>query len=260
MERAIHLEQVSDLNNLGNGFSRLYFGPETCQRLLPTERELKKAKALCKKHNLKFSFVTPFVTDAGLKRIQSLIKLLSAEDELVINDYGVLRLAQGNKFELVAGRLLNKQYRDPRIAFLPQALCELVEHFRQSQASSDEFQRLLVSFGVNRIELDNLLQGIGTDLSNSMLSGSLYYPWVFIAATRLCLTNSCDKLYAKRRIGVFACSKECQRYRFELNNTLLKKPIYLIGNALYYKNAVLAANLERQGITRTVFQKKLLLD
>ena len=77
MEKAIAIESLSQLEKpFKAGFSRLYFGAETCETKIPSVQEVKKAKSFCKKHGLAFSLVSPFCTDSGLKKLQSLFPLL----------------------------------------------------------------------------------------------------------------------------------------------------------------------------------------
>jgi len=262
MEKAVHLESASALKTLNpknTEFSRLYFGSETCETKLPTTAQLSTAKAFCKKPSLAFSLVTPFCTDAGIKKIQSLLPLLSPEDELIANDFGVLSLAQTQPCQKVAGRLLNKQFRDPRIAFFKNMPAELAEHFSQSQASSPNFQKLLTKFSVKRVELDNLLQGISSNFSNTAFKASLYHPIVFVSATRLCLLANAGKISSSNRVGIFPCKQECNSFKFRLTNKPFPKQLLLLGNALFFENSSLPTKkqLASQGIDRLVTNKTL---
>ena len=238
-------------------FERVYFGHETCDRRLPSLGELSKAKELCIRNSLQFSLVTPFCTGEGIKKMVPLLNSLSKDDEIIINDFGALKLAHENsKAEIVCGRLLNKQYRDPVIASFGGAPSELKEHLKTSHASSSLFRELLSGFDVKRVELDNLLQGVGTNLAGSSLKASLYHPFVFIAATRLCLLANCDKLSFAKKIGIFPCGKECLKYSFRLEGEQSKIPLYLFGNALFFENSKLPKNLNKLGIDRLVFTAK----
>ena len=255
-EKAFFAETVSLLKETDlSPYNRVYFGHETCEKRIPFLRDLKEAKKLCISKGLSFSLVTPFCTNSGTKSLQPLLKDLSEKDELIVNDFGVLHFAsKACKAKLVCGRLLNKQYRDPKIAGLEKAPKEMLEHLSLSQASNSSFRELLQSFGIERVELDNLLQGIGTSLHGSGFKASLYHPFVFVAATRLCLTANCDKLSHSKKIGIFPCNKECLKYSFKLENEQFKKPLFLFGNALFFENGKIPATLN--GIDRLVFTAK----
>jgi hypothetical protein len=259
-EKALFAESIGVLEKTRlKGFSRLYFGHETCERCLPSLSELEKAKKICSKNAMGFSLVTPFCTDAGIKKVSLLMKRLSQEDELVVNDFGLLFLAS-KKFRarLVAGRLLNRQYRDPRIALFKKAPEEMRQHLRLSHSSNGLFRELVREYNVERVELDNLLQGIATNLSSTALKGSLYYPFVFIAATRFCLAANCDRLSHAGKVGVFPCGKECLKYRFILESSEFNRSLFLFGNALYFENNKIPKNLGERGIDRLVFTAKAL--
>jgi len=254
-EKAILVESLQQLHETKlEAYSRLYFGNETCDRCIPSLAELREAKSTAKKHSMAFSLVTPFCTNDGLKNLIPLLSALSGEDELIINDFGVLHLApEHSAAEPVAGRLLNRQYRDPRIASFKQAPEAMCKHLSSSHSSSHLFQGLLQNHGIKRVGLDNLLQGIGTDLSGTSLNASLYFPLVFIAATRFCLLANCDSLAHAKKVGVLQCGKECLRYSFSLKNKAFSQPLLLKGNALYFENHSIPKNLSSKGIDRLVF-------
>jgi len=237
MEKAIAVKNLKQLEkSFSSGFSRIYFGAETCERKIPCLNEVKKAKKFCEQNNACFSLLTPFVTDAGLKKLEPIFSILSSEDEIIANDFGVLYKAAKHEAVPVAGRLLNKQFRDPRIASFTGMPKELLSHLSLSQASSPGFRTLLSHFGVKRFELDNLLQGIGTSLKGTGFSASLYYPFVFISATRFCLLANCGKLSASKKVGIFPCSRECEKFSFKLSNAAFPKPVLLSENALFFEN------------------------
>ena len=258
LEKALFVESMQQLQQLDlSQYSRIYFGHETCDRRIPSLNEFQQAKECCAEKKLSFSLVTPFCTNAGIKSLTPLLETLSKQDELIVNDFGVLQLAsKQTKARIVVGRLLNRQYRDPRIAFFKNPPKEMMQHLCSSHASSSLFLSLLKKFHVERIELDNLLQGIETDLSNTGFSASLYTPFVFVSATRLCLTANCDSLSHSKKVGVMPCGKQCLNYSFMLDNKQLKKPLFLFGNALYFENKKIPNCLEKKGINRLVFISK----
>lgn len=260
MENALLVESASFLGKVPiKGFSRLYFGPETCEKKIPGIEEVRKAKCFCDSNKLAFSLVTPFCTDAGLEKLEKLFPLLSKQDEVIVNDLGVLNLASGKELNVVAGRLLNRQFRDPRIALFKGKFPKgLVEHLSQSQASSKSFSKFLKSFGVERIELDNLLQGIALSPSPGFRA-SLYFPIAFVAATRMCLAANCSKISSYNRVGIFDCGKECFDFKFWMRNKNFPKELLLSGNALFFENSKLPGKkgLSSRGIDRLVMDKTL---
>ena len=260
MEQAFVVENISQLEkSFSKEFSRLYFGAETCETKIPSVKDVEKAKSFCEENNLDFSFLTPFSTDQGLVKLKQTFSVLSKNDEVVVNDFGVLKEAADSKLMPVVGRLLNKQFRDPRIKDF-KGIKELSEHLSFSQASVPGFRKILKDFGVKRIELDNLSQGIGTNLSGTGFFASVYYPLVFVSTTRFCLTANCSKLANSKKVGIFSCSKECLDFRFRFTSKELSEDILLIGNSLFFENAVLPNEKEllAKGIDRLVTNKALL--
>jgi len=262
MEKVLAVENISSLERLfSKEFSRVYFGAETCEQKIPSEAEVKKAIAFCKENNVGFSLMTCFCTDFGLEKLQKLFPLLSEKDELVANDFGVLNEASKYNFKLVVGRLLNRQFRDPRIISFKGKFPEgMINHLSLSQASSPGFRGLLKGFNVSRVEFDNCLQGIGTSLKETGFFGSIYSPIVFVAATRMCLLANSSKLSSFKKVGIFPCSKECLGKSFRLDSKDFKKQLLLIGNGLFFENKKLPSQkeLEQKGIDRIVTNTSLM--
>ena len=265
MEKALVVKNFKQLEKFFSSnkfpeFSRIYFGAETCERKIPSLDEVKEAKKFCEKNNTGFSLLTPFVTDAGIKKLEPIFSILSSDDEIIANDFGVLCKSVKHEAIPVAGRLLNKQFRDPRIASFTSVPKELLSHLSLSQADCPSFRTLLSSFGVKRAELDNLLQGIGTNLKGTGFSASLYYPFVFIAATRFCLLANCGKLSESKKVGIFSCGHECEKFSFKLNNTAFPSNLLLSENALFFENNTLPSEKELAsiGVDRIVSNKVLM--
>jgi len=262
MQNAIFIAKMKNLKYWNKKYTWLYFGNEFCERLIPNKENLDYIINFVKKNKIKLSFVTPYVTDEGINKLEPLLELLSKklpESEVIINDYGTLELIQEKKFELkpVLGRLLTKQKRGPRIINIRDKLPKpAIEHFKKSNAEVPIFQEFLIKNGFERIELDNLLQGIEDDFSKSKIKASLYYPYAYVTTTRFCLTAICDKKDAVP--GIYPCKKECQRYGpFKLTNKNMPVPLLLKGNTQFFENKKLPRDLEERGINRLVFEPEL---
>ena len=121
--RALFVSRIKNLSNLDRReYSRLYFGNEFCQNLLPSEAAVEKALSEIKDRGLDFTLVTPYVTDSGLSRIQRLLALVSRSlesYEVVVNDLGVLRWINrefgADRPGLLLGRCQTKLKRAPRL-------------------------------------------------------------------------------------------------------------------------------------------------
>jgi hypothetical protein len=258
MEKVLFVTKIKDLEYWNKEYTRLYYGMEFCERLLPSKDEMEKVIEFVKQNNAKLTFVTPFVTDKGIEDLEGLFKLLKIKDnkdlEIVINDYGTLVLLKKLNLdcEIILGRLLTKQKRGPRIMNIKNNLPKPAwEHFRKSNVDVPSFLKFLEENNIRRVELDNVLQGIGDNFSNLSVKGSLYYPYAYITVTRLCLLN-----LKGPTPKIDDCSKDCQRHSFLLENKTMPVPIHLHGNTQFLKNEDLPNDLEEKGFDRIVYQPK----
>lgn len=271
-EKALFIYRMKDVRN---NIARIYFGNEFCQNLIPTLDTLKRWYFFTRAKNKEFSFVTPFVTDLGLKKLKNLMAFLNCQGkvEVVFNDWGVFTLIKDNFANLnpVLGRLLTKQRRDPRmlkifsnkqkpreiispdkknktILFPKRVPSTLFEHYRGCVINVPIFQKYLLSQGINRAEIDNLVWQMKVKV-NKNIGLSIYLPYGYITTTRMCgeLTLTYD-----------ACKKECKRYFLQLENESLPVPFYGIGNTVFYRSNLPSNEyLEKLGIDRIVYQPRL---
>lgn len=261
MEQAIFISKVENLKYLSPHFSRLYFGNEFCEQLIPSVAELDQVLDFVSENSLDFTFATPYVTNNGLKRLQILFQEIAhkrPDSEVIFNDYGVLRILRSRYSELepVMGRLLNRMKRGPRLMMVIDKLPPTtVEYFRSSNLTLPVLGKFLNDNGVRRVELDNVLQGF--DFSLDDLSASLYLPFAYVTTSRLCLTNSCDIPEREELIGLFPCQRECQKYTFYLTSEIM--PVILIrkGNTIFFENRALPEDIEGRGITRIVTEPEI---
>jgi hypothetical protein len=261
MEEVLFISKIEDLRYFHGNFSRIYFGNEFCDRLLPSIRDLNRVLDFTSRKGIAFTFVTPYVTDKGLEKLKTLLQHIAEkrpDSEVVFNDYGVLRVLnkQNDGLVPVMGRLLTRMKRGPRLMTVIDKLPPTtVEYFRSSNLTVPILCEFLREHGVRRVELDNVLQGFDFWLDN--LEASLYVPYAYVSTTRFCLTNSCDKPERSELIGIFPCQKECQRYTFFLRNEIMPVPLIRKGNTLFFKNEVLPEAIEERGITRIVMEPEI---
>jgi hypothetical protein len=258
-----------------NGADRIYFGNEFCENLIPTLASLKKFYFFTKSQYKEFTFITPFVTNAGLRKLRSLLNFLNSQHniEVVFNDWGVFKLMRDRFKNLkpVLGRLLTKQRRDPRMLkifcgerkllvkfgsnqkrktmlFLKKIPRTLFEHYQASLINLPVFQEYLLSLGINRLEIDNLVWKMNIKV-NKKLGVSIYLPYGYIATSRMC---------GKLTLTYAACKKECKKYFFQLEDASLPVPFYGIGNAIFYKSTPPSNQyLGKLGIDRIIYQPRL---
>jgi hypothetical protein len=260
MEKAVFISKIEDLKYAGKDYSRLYFGNEFCQRLIPGVEELRLIRDFTARNRMQFSLVTPYVTEEGVSRLRPVLGYVQKnfpQAEIIVNDWGVLRILceEFHYPELALGRLLTKQKRGPLNRGLkgriPQAC---LEHFKQSNVDDPGLGDFLIQKGIKRVELDNLLQGLNRE--GPVLKASLYYPFVYLTTTRFCLAASCESPRKFLR-SIPACKRECRKYTFTLRHKNLPVEILLKGNTQFFKLERLPENLNALNIDRTVYEPQI---
>jgi hypothetical protein len=232
MEKTLYISDLKHLNYFfKDNYSRIYFGSEFCELLLPTSSKLKKILLFCKDHNISFTLVTPFLSNKGLQKTETLLKLLPPQAEVIFNDYGLLEIITKYKLRPVHGRLLLETTKDPRIKFSSKWL----DYFKISNLQNN-YLSFLKGLSITRIELDNISQGYNIKLPVPFTT-SLYYPYVVCSVTRKCIyANRSSKIKFK---VINKCSKECRKL-FKSEELIKYKPadkyIYVIGNSQFYIN------------------------
>ncbi len=261
IEKATLISFLDDLKYVKKDCTRMYFGVEFCERLIPSVKQLTNALSFAHENKLDFTLMTPFVTDQGIARLEPLFDYLDNQKtqkaEVVINDWGVLNLLNKRKWNghLVLGRLLTKQKRGPRIMNIHDKLPDrALEHFKQSNIDVPILTKFLKEKGVQRVELDNLLQGISRP--GAILKGSLYFPYAYVTVTRYCLLSFSENASTNLR-SISLCDKECLEKNYKLRHKSMPVDLLLRGNAQFFENNKLPDNLNALNIDRLVFEPKI---
>jgi hypothetical protein len=254
VKKAVYFSDISLLNKIKNkiNFDRVYFGDEFCPFHLPKKDELELVLKFVKKHNLQFTFVTPWLTNDVLEKVEKLLNIIPENSEIIINDYALLLLNRKKyNFVPILGRLLNGQIRGLRLDYEKRIHKNILEHFQGSQPQIEILADFYKARGINRIELDNLPQGIKANYKNMGFSGSLYYPYGYITLTRFCpyviIKNRFSIIFSIKR-----CNKACQQSILSIENKEVDKKVFVKGNAHLFKNNNIPKNLMELGIDRLV--------
>jgi len=269
-EKALFINKPT---SVGKDISRLYFGNEFCENLIPDANVLKGWYVFAEKKKKKFTFVTPFVTDAGLDKLGILFSFLNQQKdvEVVFNDWGIFYLLKNNFKNLtpVLGRLLTKQRRDPRMLkiFLDKQSQVVInaksrkiikvpkkgpptlfEHHQASVINAPVFQKFLLSERIKRVEIDNLIWKMNIDVPQA-IGVSVYFPYGYITTGRMCW---------KLCLSYAPCKKECKKHFFRLMHKSLPVPFYAKGNTVFYKSSRLDfESLQHLKNLRIVYQAEL---
>jgi len=257
------------------GFNRCVYGNEFCEHLIPSSHRLSEVISAARDHLMPLTFVTPYVSDAGIEALLPLFEKLARADhesEVVFNDWGVLNVLTHEFPELtpVQGRLLNKSLRDPRVTGVyatTGAPAPALVSLRRSNLDCASYTQFLSRLGIDTVEMDNLPQGVDLGFVEDGVKASAYVPFGFISTSRICMAASIH--YDKRdkfQPGA-PCHHECQTHLLEYSYTNAPfgnrdQKFYLKGNSYFYAHteAMLRGLFEqaRAGLVeRIVFQPRL---
>ncbi len=205
---------------------RVYFGNEFCEHRIPAEAEFEASVAEVRAVGLPFTFVTPPVTDPGLERLAGLFARLEAllpGSEVVVGDWGTARILQERFTSLkpVLGRLLVKFLRDPRLTprfLLPDSPPASLIAFQQCSVTLPGFREVLGKLGIDRVELDNLFQGMAVDFAGLGLRPAVHVPFGYVTRGRICLIGN-QHLAAEQKFGALSrCRRECLKVEVRLRD------------------------------------------
>lgn len=244
------LEYACFLNDLPEqppvGCSRLYYGAEFCFWRLQSIENILAARQWARHARWHFTLVTPVLGEDERLRLDSLLQTilpeLAAGDEVLISDWGALALIRAIRDDLtiILGRALSGQKRGPRILDMP-LTPEQNEYFQRGSWHNREAVELLAEQGIERIEQDNLLQGLA--LLTEPLKGSLHLPYAMVTSSRNCPFRTSS--------GCEPRSAPCGEV-FTLQSNETEVLLYQDGNTQFLHNDRMPENLAELGIDRIV--------
>lgn len=215
---------------------RLHLGSEFCETLLPSPAQLNAAIAAAVRRGLDVSLVTPMMSDHGLAALARLLRLLPPGSEVTANDWGTLALLRRDhpELEAVAGRLLCKMVKDPR---LPSAeWARLYPH----GVHSWPFRALLARLGVRRIELDAPPFAAAEDFRSDSLRVAVHAPYGYSVKGRACKIGSLHQPDDRKFMTGHRCRKECLAWSASLSRSQSGSAdldTVQRGNAVFYRHS-----------------------
>lgn len=208
------VRNVADLNAQALPH-RFYVGDELCDRRLPDIRSFKAARKKVIAARKKLSLLTPLASEEGFCHIRSLVALLGVEDEVIVNDFGVLSMIKsefGNP--VILGRSLTRN---------------ILGSLLQEEDKGNHGNVTSLLGNVKGLEADAFNERLITGLLSKKFNISYYCLSVLMAAT-----NRCVFLNGKYRdTGRDACHKICADVTADIKNPVTGKMLVLNGNGLY---------------------------
>lgn len=249
---------------------RIYFGTETCEHLLPSLDEVRKAYQISHEKEYGFTFVSPYGGPKLMNKIKPVFDFLSDKQdvEVVVNDYGVLHIliSEYQMLKPVIGRLLNKMKRDPRFSVSGYDIAQAnlknkakveknqIGALQNSSYENELLQNLLKNRGISRIGVDSVPQGFNKKaLKKWKFPLDLYWPWTYITSGRSCAVAAYTDSSMEFHINEKLCQKQCKLYGFTFDSDKKMKPTLQRGNAIWMSSADDAEQSFNMGFERLVF-------
>ena len=248
---ALHWLEV--FTSKGDEIGRLYFGQEFCEHLIPSPDEVEQAYFFARQLEWEFTYVTGYVTDAGLEKIRKNLSRLAGHGhsgEVVVNDWGVLRLLRREfpAMQPVLWRLQTKQTRLARFSSprtpppVYMAGIEASEEsirrnqiaaYRDISLANPSFRAFLREEGVVGADLDMTPTGVTGPEGGWGLTLGFYFPWGYVASGRNCPTAGVLRPRRSHVVTDGGCPRYCRR--FNLSRDLPHYPEMTMqrGNALF---------------------------
>lgn len=202
-----------------NDVSRLYIGNEFCHNLFPKLNILIKMLNKALYENLEVTLCFTYMRDCYIEKTAQIIDevhkwciINNKKIEIVINDWGMLKLLQDKKdaFRLILGVLLNKRKKDPRYMY-KKGYVESKKMMAQNNLNIEQFRNFLKENGIQRYEYESC----GYRMSIAEGNHSLHMPFYVANTSQYCtLYAMCTNLDRGKQKLVKSCPEYCRDYIF----------------------------------------------
>lgn len=199
--------------------SRIYVGNEFCHNLFPSEEMLFDILQKAQQEELNVTVCFTYMRDCYIEKTKSILEKLyewcslhNRSIEIVINDWGMLKLLEGKNdyFTPVLGVLLNKRKKDPRYKY-KKGYSENKELISQNNLNSRLFAGFLKKYNIERYEYESC----GYKIAVAEGKHSLQLPFYVTNTSQYCtLYAMCTNLDRGKQKLVKSCPKYCSEYVF----------------------------------------------
>ncbi len=248
MKFSVQIDRLKMLEEaVRSNCDKVRFGSEFCEWKIPSLESLEKAYTRIVDRGKDFVYVTPRVSDSGIKKIRKHLDFLNRKRKIdvIINDLGTLNILQDySELKPFLGRqLVHVPARCPWLKigardaiFLWKALRakrsmkHVEELYSQTSLNYKPTIQLFQSFGVQGLDVDWIPRCFPyfNSLVKAGLNISLHLHLIPVTLTRKCHTA--------RFLGEKSpetCSKPCDDRAFLLKHKGLNLELFLHGNALF---------------------------
>jgi len=230
------------LRSIPREVQRVYVGDEFCVHRLPDPPDLEAVTRKAAGKGWDVTLLTPPVTDDGLEKCSRLFRFLEREapgTEVVVNDWGLLCLLKDKhpSLPVAAGRLLNKGFKDPRLAD-PDGTAEISEDAQDllngCTFDTPEFQEKLREMDVRRFERDLLPYGEPRIESPGGIGTSVYFPFGYVSTGRVCWVASFKSPAERKFTPLRSCQGPCDGLLLEMGGADSSFRMFEGGNTVFY--------------------------
>ena len=257
------------------GFTRIYFGNETCDRLIPDRKTIERAYKLISEKGYEMTYVTPYTGPEGLTKIEDNLSFLNEKEniEVVFNDWGVLQLLDKKYtgLEPVMGRLMVKMKRDPRFSKSDYSVHshaldrtdKIAKRQEETVVNSSleikEFRELLQSKRVERVGME--MVPYDEDIVKKQFKKNkwglpidIYWPWTYITSGRNCQIAAYTQPAGKIHPAGKNCYLQCQQFEFGFNSDKDMLDSVQRGNAVWMDTTELFERYIKYDFDRLIYQ------
>lgn len=171
----------------------LYIGNSFCDKLLPSERKLKKILEISSKY--KVCLVLPIMVERNMENFRKLIQCFENYEKsnkcrsITVNDIGTILLINDDKVKINLGQLLVKQKKDREDLDI-----NVLNDIQQKNKYFARISRTEFDYGLNKIK--------------SNVKSTLYYPFYYTNVSLKCPTVKIKK-ENKNQIFIESCNNIC---------------------------------------------------
>lgn len=224
-----------------NRCERIYFGSSFCGQYFLNigKKEVEALMTTCKKREIKLTLVLPLFTEKNLEKAKQKIKsyeqyLGELIDEVTVNDFGMLvymyeeYVIGGKDIKLNIGRLLMKDYRDPRYK----------EYFNlplKPRSFTNNLQEMVQKYQINSLEFDPTHATIDVSEKPQGVVIGLHMPYCYETVGQICQMAGIHQPIDKKFRPNEVCRQECEahpiHYFVDEDIRWMK-----LGRAVYFEN------------------------
>lgn len=213
--------------------THLYVGSEFCEHLLPGTPALKRAIVHAREADCRLALLTPIASPQVIRVLGELLPRLPEGSEVIANDWGVAHLVRRRfpALRLVAGRILCRMVKDPRLAQIG-----LTAGFRFDPGP---LRTLFDRLGIGRMEIDVPMFVDGDTFAALPMPTGVHVPFACVAKGRMCRIGSTSIRGPER----FAVGRECRRECLKVASRLDRpgsdgtSRVYQIGNSIFSRHS-----------------------